>query len=103
MTSRAILMDHETTTEIEITTGGEITMWNVYAAPHHPSVATSATKIWLRGFQNNFARGIASERWSDPPVTAGTRRRRYGNTIQTDKADEGVLGDLPCCGIRRSF
>jgi hypothetical protein len=34
-------------------------------------------------------------------VTVGTRRRRCGNTIQTDKADEVVQGDLPCCGIRR--
>jgi len=52
-----------------------------------------------------FGDSAASRRhgYSDPPVTVGTRRRRCGSTIQTDKADEGVLGDLPYCGIRRSF
>ena len=52
------------------------------------------------GASRDPARHPSSEAWSLIAVTVGTRHRRCGNTIQTDKADEGVRGDLPCCGIR---
>jgi len=58
----------------------------------------------LRHIRRDPARLILRQQlWPLIAVTAGTRRRRCGNTIQTDKADEAVRGDLPCCGIRRFF
>jgi hypothetical protein len=68
MTSRAITMDHETTTETEITTGGEITMWREI---------TMGTEIMMGGeiMMRRSQQTAAMQRGWMPSKLDGTGRR----------------------------
>jgi hypothetical protein len=86
MTSRAILMDHETTTEIEITTDGEITMW--------PEI-TMGTEIMMGGeiMMRRSQQTAAMERGMDA-LQIGRYRAASVSPTKAPSVEDGTPGTV---------